>query len=421
MLFAVYKVVTNILNKKESLDDIFSRFHSPEVPIFKDRDSLLATHVPESLPHRDKEIAGLANVLGPIMRGQTPSNSFLYGKPGGGKTVVAKYVIQYLKEKAIGVGVNYDYAFLNCQHVDTEYRLWATLCSKIGEHVPTTGLPTKDVFDIFLKTLEEKKVHMTIVLDEIDLITKKAPDSLYSLTRINSDLEFSKISLIGITNSVEFKQSVNSRIRSTLMEQELVFSPYTAAQLQDILKERVIEGFAENVVDASAINRASALAAAEHGDARRALDLLRVAGEVAEQKQDAKVTSIHVGMAQEVIEKDTVKEVLIGLPIHSKIVLLAIIKLDIARGKSKKEEDMISTGKIYDNYLKLCDRLTIKPVSQRRVGDLINELDLLGMIRANVISKGRYGRTRIITLAVQRAEIVHSLRNDSRMVEELPN
>lgn len=408
------------LSNKSNLDDIFARFHSPEIPIFKDRDAMLATHVPENLPHRDNEIASLANVLGPVMRGQTPSNSFLYGKPGAGKTVVAKYVIQYLKEKAVEVGVNYDYAFLNCQHVDTEYRLWASLCNRIGEDVPTTGLPTQDVFEIFVKNLEKKSVNLTIVLDEIDLLTRKAPDSLYSLTRINSDLTNSKINLIGITNSVEFKQAVNSRIRSTLMEQELVFSPYTAAQLQDILKERINEGFEEGVVESSAINRAAALAAAEHGDARRALDLLRVAGEIAEQEQDKAVTGIHVGKAQDVIEKDTVKEVLIGLPIHSKIVLLAIILLDMKKANSRRDDDLISTGKIYESYISLSEQLNIKPVTQRRVGDLINELDLLGMIRANVISKGRYGRTRIIDLAVTRKEIEITLRKDPRIVDLIP-
>ncbi|MCY3412326.1 MAG: orc1/cdc6 family replication initiation protein [Candidatus Heimdallarchaeota archaeon] len=406
--------------KKVDLDDIFNRFHAPETPIFKDRDSLLSTHVPDHLPHRDEEIAGLANVLGPIMRDQTPSNAFLYGKPGAGKTVVVKYVITYLKGKATEVGVNYDYAFLNCQHVDTEYRLWATLCSKIGEDVPTTGLPTKDVFDVFVSTLEKQAINLTIVLDEIDLLVKKAPDSLYTLTRINGDLKNSAISLIGITNTISFKESIDARIRSTLTEQELIFSPYTANQLQDILKERVKEGFEHGVVDQSAINLSAALAASEHGDARRALDLLRVAGEIAERNQDAKITNLHVNDAQSVIERDTVAEVLIGLPIHSKTVLLAVIKLDYYRKAQKnpdKDEYMISTGKIYEAYLALCDALGMKPVTQRRVGDLINELDLLGMIRANVISKGRYGRTRIIELAVQRAEIVKTLKKEPRMLE----
>ena len=41
-----------------------------------------------------------------------------------------------------------------------------------------------------------------------------------------------------------------------------------------------------------------------------------------------------------------------------------------------------------------------KPLTQRRVGDIIAELDMSGIINARVISKGRYGRTRRISLAV---------------------
>ena len=49
-------------------------------------------------------------------------------------------------------------------------------------------------------------------------------------------------------------------------------------------------------------------------------------------------------------------------------------------------------------YVKICHEIGVKPLTQRRVSDLINELDMLGIITAKVISKGRYGRTREISL-----------------------
>jgi len=405
-----------------NLDEIFDRFHSPSKPIFKNRDTLRATYVPENLPHRDKEIKALAVILGPIVAGGTPSNAFLYGKPGGGKTVVTKYVINHLHTKADSLDINFEFAFINCQMVDTAYRVYAALCDAVGVDVPITGLATDKIFNIFCVELDKKERKLTIVLDEIDLLMKKDTKTLYSLTRMNSDLKNSKVSLIGITNNVNFKETVDPRIKSTLTEQEIVFPPYTATQLKDILLERAELGFEGSVVDVAAIEKASALAASEHGDARRALDLIRVAGEVAEANQDAKVLVEHVNKASQVIETDTVAEVLISLPIHSKTVLFAITLLEMERYANKsKNDDAITTGEVYRRYSRYCQDLFLDILTQRRVGDLINELDTLGMIRTNVVSKGRYGRTRVISLAVQSVEIHKALQKDPRFEELLPD
>ncbi|MCH8908186.1 MAG: AAA family ATPase [Candidatus Heimdallarchaeota archaeon] len=159
---------------KESvdLDAIFDRFHAPKKPIFKERDFLRATYVPTSLPHRGNEIRGLANILGPIMAGGTPSNAFLYGKPGGGKTVVTKYVINRLHKKAGDVDIKFEFAFINCQMVDTAYRVYAALCEAVNVEVPITGLSTDLIFDSFCKKLDEEPTVLTIILDEVDLLMK---------------------------------------------------------------------------------------------------------------------------------------------------------------------------------------------------------------------------------------------------------
>ncbi len=408
------------MSQNAELDDIFSRFHEPEIPIFKDRESLRATFVPNTLPHRNTEIRALANILGPIMGNGTPSNAFLYGKTGAGKTVVTKYVIKHLKKKADEVNINFDYAFINCQLIDTSYRLYAALCDTIGVAVSKTGLPTGEVFDIFRKNLDKLNLHLTIVLDEIDLLIKKANKPLYALTRINSDLKNSRISLIGITNNVAFKETIDARIRSTLTEQEIIFPPYSANQLKDILEERAQIGFQPGVVEKSAFTRAAALAASEHGDARRALDLLRVAGEIAESNKDPKVTAEHVKKASDLIERKVVKEVLNSMPIHSKVVILSITELYIQKRKNK-DPDPVTTGEVYEQYLRNCSEMHLDSLTQRRVGDLINELDVLGMISATVISKGRYGRTRIINLAVHQSEIYKALEKDSMLVNILPS
>jgi cell division control protein 6 len=352
--------------------------------------------------------------MGPVMAGGTPSNAFLYGKPGSGKTATTKYVLNTLSRKANDVGIPFKYAYINNSLVDTDYRVYVQLCEAVDVDAPPTGLPTDEVIARFTKALEAKGVMLVCILDEIDLLMKKSTKALYGLTRMNTDLNNSKISLIGITNSVHFKDTIDARVRSTLTEQEIVFAPYNAPQLEDILRERTEEGFEINVVSEPALKKAAAMAASEHGDARRALDLLRVAGETAENDASERVMPDHVDQANSIIERNTVREVVLTLPTHTKIVLLSVLMLD----QNKKKNEFISTGDTYDTYIKLCQTIGYAELTQRRVGDLINELDVLGMVRANVVSKGRYGRTRVINLDTNRHEILQVLKTDS-IVDEI--
>ena len=78
-------------------------------------------------------------------------------------------------------------------------------------------------------------------------------------------------------------------------------------------------------------------------------------------------------------------------PKHSKLVLYTILDMT-------EEEDEIATGDVYSEYKELCQSVDVSELTQRRVSGLISELDMLGVINAKVISKGRYGRTRQISV-----------------------
>ena len=54
-------------------------------------------------------------------------------------------------------------------------------------------------------------------------------------------------------------------------------------------------------------------------------------------------------------------------------------------------------------YKETCLKSGLRPLTQRRVSDIIAEFDMLGIINARVISKGRYGRTKEIELAVPKS------------------
>jgi cell division control protein 6 len=246
-----------------------------------------------------------------------------------------------------------------------------------------------------------------VVLDEVDALIKDRGDGLlYELTRINETLHKSKVAMIGISNDLRLKEFLDPRVFSSLSEEEMVFRPYDASELRNILLERSKLSFLDGALSDAALSICSALAAAEHGDARRALDLLRVAGEVAERQGATVITEEHVREAEKHIEHDRVLDALQNLTLHSKLVLLSVYHLN---------KSSATTGEIYDVYNELCGELGAGLLTQRRLGTLVNELDVMGLLNAKVVSMGRYGRTKKIRLEISRTLLKDVFGNDARL------
>lgn len=379
---------------QDSLQSMFSSYVDKD-SVFKNKDALTTNYRPENILHREEQIDELASILAPSLKGNDPSNVFLYGSVGTGKTLIVKHVTEQLKSVADNKDIDVNIIYINCKMkkvADTEYRLLAKLARQLGEEVPSTGLPTDEIYNRFFNALQEQKGVVVIALDEIDALVKKVGDEfLYNLTRINDDLDETKVSILGISNDLNFTDYMDSRVKSSLSEEEIIFPPYNAIELRKILKDRTDKAFIEDALADGVISKCSALAAQEHGDARRALDLLRVAGELSERSEAETIEKEHVDRAQSKIERDRVVETVRSQPKHSKLVLYTILEMT-------EDEDEIATGDVYSEYKELCEELEISELTQRRVSGLISELDMLGVINAKVISKGRYGRTRQISV-----------------------
>ncbi|QHS18196.1 AAA family ATPase [haloarchaeon 3A1-DGR] len=278
------------------------------------------------------------------------------------------------------------------------------------EEVPMTGWPTDRVYSTFFDAVDYHERVAVIMLDEIDkLVEKSGDDTLYNLSRMNSELDNSRISIMGISNDLKFTDFLDPRVKSSLGEEEIVFPPYDANQLRDILQHRADVAFKPDALTEDVIPLCAAFAAQEHGDARRALDLLRTAGELAERSQAEVIGEEHVRQAQDKIELDRVVEVVRTLPTQSKIVLFSIILLE------QNGVHNINTGEVFNIYKRLCEEIDADVLTQRRVTDLISELDMLGIVNAVVVSKGRYGRTKEMSLSVPIDETEAVLLSDSRL------
>lgn len=385
--------------------NIFVQYIEQE-DIFNDKKALSSSFIPHKISHRDSELQQVSSILAPALKGYYPNNLFIYGTCGTGKTICTKFIINQLQEAVKQTGKSLRSIYVNCKMkkvADTEYRLFAQLLKEMGECVPDTGLPTDVLYRRFFEKVDSKPSTVVIILDEIDTLIKKIGDDfLYNLTRVNQELKQSHITIIGITNDLSMRDNLDLRVKSSLSEEEILFKPYNAVQLRDILKERASGGFKAGVANETVLGKCAALAAQEHGDARRALDLLRVAGEIAERNGNTTITELHIDMAQQKLDLDRVLETVRSQPSQSQAVLHAMIRLHERMSTQKGWTDKrMLTGDVFDMYASVCKSNDIKPLTQRRVSDLIGELDMLGIINAKVISNGRYGRTREISLAVK--------------------
>ena len=448
-----------LLEDKEPSSGLFDELLEGD-PIFEDKEVLRPSYTPEQLPHRKSQIDDIATILVSALRGDTPSNILVYGKTGTGKTASAKFVSRELQETSKNYDVPCEVEYINCEVTDTQYRVLTQLGNKFIEdnksraedelerleeltdnpskqleasefeeirevqerkatlqayldkenEIPMTGWPTDRVYSEFFDAVDFFKRVVVIMLDEIDkLVEKSGDDTLYNLSRMNSDLEQSRVSIIGISNDLQFTDFLDPRVKSSLGEEEIVFPPYDAEHLKDILAQRAGTGFVDGAIDDSVIPLCAAFAAQEHGDARRALDLLRTSGELAERSSSEIIREKHVRKAQEKIELDRIVEVVRTLPTQSKLILLSIIKLN------EQGQETTNTGEVFNMYKDVCGKIDADTLTQRRVTDLISELDMLGIVNAVVVSKGRYGRSKEISISVPLQETKSVLTSDSRL------
>jgi cell division control protein 6 len=391
------------------MEDLFEDLES-EGKIFLDKDVLYPTYFPDKLPHREEQIKILRDILYASLVEETPTNIMIYGNTGTGKSTAVKYVSKELEELARQKGHKCIVLYLNSEIIDTQYRVFAYLARVFNKRVPMTGWPTDVVYSELKKGIDTEERYVVVTLDDIEKLATDSGEILYSLSRINNELNNAWVTVIGISNDLTFAELLDQQVLSSLGKQELVFSSYTVDQLKDILNERAKKAFNESVLDEAVIPLCAALAAMEDGDASRALDLLRTSGEIAEHSKSNKVYEEQVMAANEQLETNWVIDVIKTLPLQSKIILNSMLILN-----REKNNRRFSSSEVYTVYQRLCILLGVEALTQRRVTDLISELDFFGLIKAVIVNRGRYGRRKEISLSVPTEFVQPVLLEDYRL------
>lgn len=382
--------------------------------LITNREILHFTYIPDTIPHRNSEQEQITQTLIPILKHSRPSNLLVYGKPGTGKTLVVKKILSQIQKRVEKSNFPIKLVYVNSKEETTLYGLLVSFGRELGlleKELPSTGLAISEVFKRLLKTIEENHYNIVFVIDEIDhlvhLVSKTGNDVLYQLTRANERLQKATLTLVGISNDLTFKERLDPRVISSLGEEEIVFTNYTVEQLKKILEDRIQLAFIKNSIEEAAVNLCAAMAGREHGDARRAIDLLRVAGEIAEREQSNIIKEEHVRKASQKIEEDKETTALRSYPLHEKLLIIAVMK---ASG--------LSTGEIYTTYKSLCKVIRQKELTQRRITQMLSDVELSGIITGKIIHQGIHGRTKKYKLTIS-PEMVKNTFKDELTFEDI--
>lgn len=368
-------------------DDLFTR----DDPIFENKELLEINHLPAEgrIVGRDDEISELANAVNPAIFGQSPSNLLIYGKTGTGKSLCAKYISERLVRVAGDEGVTSAFAYVDCAQDNTETQAVQTIAHALNDpavtdvRIPDKGLSTSTYYKRLWTVLDAQYDVVLVILDEVDKLDDD--DILMQLSRAGEagKLESCKIGVVGISNKIKYKDRLDERVKSSLCEREFVFPPYDANQLREIMQARA-DAFHDDVLDPSTIPRAAALAAREHGDARKAIDILRYAGEIAQGNDEPTVREEFVTQARQRAETDRFRELIRGSTPHSRYVLQALALLSLSNGR----QDGFRTSRVYEIYENICRQEGSDSLSLRRVRDLLKEHAFLDIIEQSKHSGG---------------------------------
>jgi len=417
----------------DGIDNMGLEPFSPDSTIFRDESVLRDGYHPNRLIERDAELEQYQSALKPVVNGAPPKNLFLYGQTGVGKTLSSRMVMERLAEDQTDIdGVEVHVTELNCKSLNSSYQVAANLVNRfrpVDDEIKPTGYPSGMIYNMLFDELDAvDATHCLIVLDEIDSIGND-DDILYKLPRANDNgtVEQTSVGVIGISNDFTFRDNLSARVKDSLCDEEIHFPPYDATELGNILKQRAGEAFHETtatrnddgsytleseILETDVIPLCAAFAAQDSGSARQALKRLYKAGDLARDESAEMITEAHVRKADEIVEKNKVREELTRVPTQSKLTLFGLLLLE------KDGQIPAKRNKIYERYVLAAKRLGVDVRTDRTIHDRLSQLTLKGFLEVNEQNKGPKGGSYYEYGFSIRPDLVREvLEEDSRLAD----
>ena len=181
------------------------------------------------------------------------------------------------------------YAFVNLRKARTVFGCANLILAELGQPSlkSAQGINTaiEQISDTIEQDLRKKKNNnrlFILVLDEFDVLLYdkrgKPSDFIYKLLVMEEKLREKGylMCIIAISNNVMSDYEIDDRVRSRIGASEVFFEPYKPQAVLAMLKDRAEKAFSEPV-DSEILQYCADQSSEEHGDARRAIDLFRVA------------------------------------------------------------------------------------------------------------------------------------------------
>lgn len=354
--------------------------------MFKNKKLLDTLYAPEKIIGREKQKMELVKFLmGYKDQGYVVPFILIYGRSGSGKSVIVKYVCDNLD------GISYTIA--NIRQARTIFGATNVILSGLGQPSVRSAQGMHYAIESIGNAIEavlqkDGKQCFVLVLDEMDVLfydqRNRPSDFLYRLVTLEERMRQKGLMLciIGIMNNGLAESELDDRVRSRIGSSEIFFEPYPENRILDILRERANDAFA-SPVKSDILDYCAEISSTEHGDARRAIDLLRVAAEIAGEKNEP-LSKNHVNIAKEKLQKDRVLSILSNGSYHFRVICLALAQLTYMRRK-----DWHPTSDIYTCYADLVKN--VKPLGERQVSNILTEIKNFGLVVSSTASHGRGG------------------------------
>jgi len=374
---------------------------APLRSVFKDFAKLSFDYVPDKLPGRERQLERLFTLYRPVLEAGVAVNAFVYGSVGTGKTHTTRRFCHELRAEGATHERPLEHLAVNCRQKFTADDVTLAMIRHFQPDFRQRGFSASEKLDSVRKELEKRRAHLLLVLDEVDVLLKKAgPDLVYSLTRLGEEAAGGRerVSLLCISQYADALSKFDPATASTFRRTNLVeFPRYTTSELEAIVLQRCDLALHPATWDEDIAGLIAGIAA-EYGDARYAIEILQTAGSLADEESAGEVAAEHVRGAKAMVHPTDIEAKVLGLDRGRALVLLGI-------ARRMRRKAFLVTNEAEEAYALVCEEHGEKPRAHTQFWNYLKDLEAQGLIDTSV-EEHKGTKTTTITLAEVPAKVL---------------